>query len=127
MGPGYVNDDKFIVLIGYPIGFMPMMSCPLCGKMSSIERYNPNIFADDIFIVEVSGLGRGRGFEVTNRGSIFSAHYRMDPIIDRTLGDLRDRTLDILNILDERGIIRENELLERMHQRRVQRFMRYGS
>ena len=92
-----------------------------------MERYNPNHFADDIFIVEVSGLGRGRGFEVTNKASIFSPHSRMDPIIDRTLGDLRDRTLDILNMLDERGIISENELVERMHERRVQRLMRYGS
>jgi hypothetical protein len=93
--------------------------------MSSIERHNPNYFADDIFIVEVSGLGRGRGFEVTNRGSIFSAHYRMDPIIDRALNDLRDRTLDILNMLDERGVVRETELVERMHQRRVQRLIQY--
>ena len=91
-----------------------------------MERYNPNHFADDIFILEVSGLGRGRGFEVTNKASIFSPHYRMDPVIDRTLGDLRDRTLDILNMLDERGIISENELVDRMHERRVQRYMHYG-
>src|SRR5208337_1590492 len=106
---------------------MPMMSCPLCGKMSSMERYNPNRFADDIFVIEVTGLGRGRGFEVTTRDSIFGIHNRMDPDIDRTLCDLRDRTLDILNMLDERGIIKETELVERMHQRRVQRHMSYGS
>jgi hypothetical protein len=92
-----------------------------------MERYNPNYFADDIHILEVSGLGRGRGFEVTSRSSIFSAHNRIDPIVDRTLSDLRDRTLDILNMLHERGIIRENEVVERMHQRRVQRLLQYGS
>jgi hypothetical protein len=94
--------------------------------MSSLERYNPNYFADDIFIIEVRGLGRGRGFEVTTRDSIFEFHHRMDPYIERTLGDLRDRTLDILNMLDDRGIIEEGELVERMHNRPVQRRMRYG-
>ena len=104
-----------------------MMSCPLCGKMSSVERYNPKYFADDIFILELKGLGRGRGFEVTNSSSIFSQTNRMDSIIDRALGDLRDRTLDILNMLDEQGIISESELVDRMHQRRVQRLVEYKS
>ena len=105
---------------------MSMLSCPLCGKMSSIDRYNPNFFADDIFVVEVRGLGRGRGFEVSIRDSIFSEHCRLDPNIDRALDDLRSRILDILNMLDDRGIIPEAELVARMRQRRVQRFMRYG-
>jgi len=106
---------------------MVMMSCPLCGKMSSVERYNPNYFADDIFILELKGLGRGRGFEVTNSSSIFSPTNRTDSIIDRALSDLRDRTFDILNMLDERGIIRETEIVDRMHQRRFQRLVQYGS
>jgi len=115
--------------IGYPIGsdVMVMMSCPLCGKMSSVERYNPNHFADDIFILELKGLGRGRGFEVTNSSSIFSPTNRMDSIIDSALGDIRDRTLDILNMLDEQGIIRETEIVDKMHQRRVKRLLQYGS
>ena len=113
--------------IGYPIAPMPMISCPLCGKMSSMEFYNPNHFADDIYVVTVRGLGRGRGFEVTARESIFSPLNRIDPHINRTLEDLRDRTLDILNMLNDRGIVPEAELVQRMHSRRVQRYVRYGS
>ena len=105
---------------------MTMISCPLCGKMSSLERYNPNYFEDDIYVLELSGLGRGRGFVLTSKDSIFSVQSRMDSIIDRALGDLRDRILDILNMLDERGIIREDEIVDRMHARAVQRFMAYG-
>lgn len=49
---------------------MTQFSCPICGKNSSYSKYDPTNFDDDIIGIEVRGLGRGRGFEVTERYSL---------------------------------------------------------
>jgi len=44
--------------------------CPLCGKIVSVSRYDPSNFEDDILLVQVRGLGRGKGFELAEKYSL---------------------------------------------------------
>jgi hypothetical protein len=48
---------------------MSMLVCPLCGKSTSLAKFNPSDFDDDIVVQTIHGLGRGRGFEVVSRES----------------------------------------------------------
>jgi len=49
---------------------MSQFICPLCGKFVSVSKYDPSDFEDDILLVQVRGLGRGRGVEVVGRYSL---------------------------------------------------------
>ncbi len=40
---------------------MSQLICPLCGKFVSVRYYDPSGFEDDILLVQVRGLGRGKG------------------------------------------------------------------
>lgn len=69
--------------------------CPLCGKHTPIEAFDPSDFEDDIYGVEVTGLGRGRGFAVTARFSVLD-----DP---RITGLIADRCRRVLQVINEDG------------------------
>ena len=57
--------------------------CPLCGKLAHLSRFNPDEYDDDIQVVEMKGLGRGKGFEVTSRFSALGDEELMDLISSR--------------------------------------------
>jgi len=59
--------------------------CPLCGKFVSIRHYDPSDFEDDILLVQIRGLGRGKGFEVTKKYSLLDGDNPelLDLISDR--------------------------------------------
>ena len=75
--------------------------CPLCGCHKPEEVFDPSNFEDDIYAVEVTGLGKGRGFAVTGRHSI------QDPLI---LGLISDRCHRILHIIEDEGYLPPGEL-----------------
>ncbi len=50
---------------------MSQFECPMCGKFTSIKFYSPEDFDTEINIVQVRGLGRGKGVKVIERYSIF--------------------------------------------------------
>ena len=62
---------------------MSMLSCPLCGKRSSVSHFDPASLDGDIYLIEVSGLGRGRGFTDTARYSALGDASITQPIADR--------------------------------------------
>ena len=49
---------------------MSQFICPLCGKFVSVRYYDPSNFEDDILLVQVRGLGHGRGVEVVEKYSL---------------------------------------------------------
>jgi hypothetical protein len=75
--------------------------CPLCGRHVPENVFDPGNFKDDIYAVEVIGLGRGRGFAVTETYSI------QDPLI---LGLIKDRCHRILHLVDNRGYLPPQEI-----------------
>ena len=44
--------------------------CPLCGKQNSTRYYDPTDFVNDILMIRKRGLGKGKGFEETERYSL---------------------------------------------------------
>ena len=74
---------------------MSLWICPLCGKQVSIRYYDPSGFADDIVIIQLRGLGRGRGFEVVSEYSLFE-----------------DEDTELLDIISDRVAVLYNLLYE---------------
>jgi hypothetical protein len=81
---------------------MSQLVCPLCGRFVGVKHFDPRFFEDDIYGVEVRGLGRGRGFEVTDRYSLLD-----DPAIT---GLIADRCHRILHLINNKGYIPPQEL-----------------
>jgi len=74
---------------------MDHLQCPICGKYSSIGLYDPSNFEDDILIVKFRGLGRGKGFEIADKYSLFDGS---DPDL---LDLISDRVAVIYDLLYE--------------------------
>ena len=64
---------------------MSQFICPLCRKFVSVGHYDPSDFDEDILLVQVRGLGRGKGVEVVDKYSLFegSNPELLDLISDR--------------------------------------------
>ena len=58
---------------------MSHLKCPLCGRLVSINYFDPSEFDADVFAVKYRGLGRGKGFEKSDEYSILLSG---DPIIE---------------------------------------------
>ena len=64
---------------------MSQLICPICGKFNSVRFYDPSNFEEDIQLVQVRGLGRGKGVEITEKYSLLdgSDPELLDLISDR--------------------------------------------
>ena len=62
---------------------MSQLVCPLCGRFVSLRRFDPSSFESDIFAVNVRGLGRGRGFAVSETFSVLGEPEITGPIAER--------------------------------------------
>ena len=72
---------------------MSMLVCPLCGKQSSLRRFDPSGFHEDIIAIEKRGLGRGMGFEEVARYSLLGTG-------SPALSLIKDRVLVLVEVLD---------------------------
>lgn len=82
---------------------MSLLVCPLCGKSTSLRTFDPSDYGDDIVVRNLRGLGRGRGFEVTDEHSIID-----DEEITRLIVD---RALRIVALIRRHGHITPEEIL----------------
>ena len=73
----------------------------MCGRHVPESVFDPSNFDDDIYGVEVTGLGRGRGFAITGTYTI------EDPKI---LGLIKDRSHRILHLIDSKNYLPPREL-----------------
>jgi chromosome segregation ATPase len=78
--------------------------CPLCGRFVSLTYFDPSGFSDDIYCVEVVGLGRGRGVKVTEKYSILNPG-------DATIELIKNRIFDLSKLLLNSGCLNREELL----------------
>ncbi len=64
---------------------MSQVICPICGKFFSVRYYDPSEFEEDILLVQVRGLGRGKGVEIVEKYSLLggSNPELLDIISDR--------------------------------------------
>lgn len=62
---------------------MTHILCPLCGKQTFINNFKPEYLDLDIYEVEVRGLGRGKGFETSERYSILGDEEVTPKIVTR--------------------------------------------
>ena len=76
--------------------YMSQLACPLCGRFVSLSRFDPSGFDNDIYAVNMVGLGRGKGFAV---GPSFSV------LDDLTItGAIASRCRTILGLIEGRKI-----------------------
>ena len=74
---------------------MSLWICPLCAKHCSIKHYDPSNFVNDILIILLRGLGKGKSFEEVDRYSLLAGS---DPAL---LDLIRDRVAVIHDFLFE--------------------------
>ncbi len=85
---------------------MSLWICPLCGKQCSIKHYDPSNFVNDILILLLRGLGKGKGFNEVDRYSLLAGS---DPAL---LALIRDRVAVIHDFLFEDRSEERNDLID---------------
>jgi outer membrane murein-binding lipoprotein Lpp len=71
---------------------MTQLVCPLCGRHVSLKYFDPSDFDADILGVEMTGLGRGRGFAVTDRFSLLGD--------SQVTSMIKDRCYEIIRVIE---------------------------
>lgn len=82
------------------------LQCPVCGKLSKLDGYDPSTLDDDIYVKTVTGLGRGRGFKWSPPKSVLG-DKAVTPLIAH-------RTLDILAMLVKAKSVNTTDVLRRI-------------
>jgi len=59
------------------------LACPLCGRFVSLRHFDPRGFESDIYAVNRTGLGRGKGFAVSETFSVLGDRAITGPIASR--------------------------------------------
>ena len=91
---------------------MSMLTCPACGKLSPLSRYDPRDYEPDILLCDLRGLGRGRGFEITLVRSAFELMGRSSVRV--AVERLCDRCLEILQMMLDNNVIGKQDVAERL-------------
>ena len=81
--------------------------CPLCGRFVSLTHFDPSKFDLDIYGVNVTGLGRGKGVKVTGTYSILHPG-------DTTIELIKDRILELSKVLIENRCLKPEEVLSNL-------------
>ena len=77
---------------------MSQFICPTCGKFNSVRYYDPSNFEDDILLVQVRGLGHGKGVEIVEKYSLLDGS---DPELLELISDRVAVIYDLLYEEDE--------------------------
>ena len=62
---------------------MSHLRCALCGRLVALSSFDPSDYEQDIVIVEMASLGRGRGFKVVGESSALGDQELMEVIAKR--------------------------------------------
>ena len=79
--------------------------CPLCGKYSVVEKYNPDEYTNEIPIVEFKGLGRGKGFKKNEIGDAIINEPDLSNSIAR-------KALEIVKYMIEQELMDKDEVID---------------
>ena len=79
--------------------------CPICGLQRGIKKFDPSDSDLDITVIQLRGLGKGKGFEIVDEYSILSGEHPelLELISDRVaiVHDLLFETDDSEELLDD--------------------------
>jgi hypothetical protein len=64
---------------------MSHIRCPMCGKDSAFSTFDPENLDLDIYVRQVTGLGRGRGFSPGPDESVFGDDHYTPKVMDRCM------------------------------------------
>ncbi|MCK5643722.1 MAG: hypothetical protein KAJ19_23175 [Gammaproteobacteria bacterium] len=64
---------------------MSHIRCPMCGKDSAFSTFDPENLDVDIYIRQVTGLGRGRGFSPGPDESVFGDDHYTPKVMDKCM------------------------------------------
>ena len=64
--------------------------CPLCGKTNQAATFDPSEFKDDVIGLRFRGLGRGRGWEISEEGSLLGSEVPVLKLLSDRVGVLYD-------------------------------------
>lgn len=85
---------------------MNQISCPVCGRYSSLKSFQPESSELAINTADMVGLGRGRGFKAINKQSLdFSS-----PIARK----INNRLLDLVSMMLSEGVTTQKEIVEKL-------------
>jgi hypothetical protein len=76
---------------------MSHLVCPLCGKNAPLSTLNPSVLDLDIKVVRFQGLGRGKGFKVSEEWSILGDD-QVTPLI-------AERIVELCGMLVNNGVL----------------------
>lgn len=86
---------------------MDDISCPMCGKYGPANSFHISD-KDDIFVISRRSLGRKKGFEETERMSIFDSDY------EDQVSAINERAFEIIKIFRDNGKISDDDILEQL-------------
>lgn len=81
---------------------MSHLACPLCGKYAPLSTLNPSILDLDLKLVSFQGLGRGKGFKVSEKWSILGDDD-VTPVIS-------ERIVNLCKMLVNEGVIKKDRI-----------------
>jgi len=85
---------------------MSHIQCPMCGLNSPLSKFNPSALDFDVRLVQFRGLGRGRGFEVSNEFSVLGDE-EYSPMV-------AERVLALCGMFLENGVISREMLINKL-------------
>ncbi len=85
---------------------MSFISCPLCGKNSSLNYFDPQSLDLIVYVHDVKGLGRGKGFKIINKRIAF--------INSSELNKIKLRLLDLVSMFYDNKLITEEEVATKL-------------
>jgi len=85
---------------------MSFLLCPTCGKLASLKHFDPEAYDDDVYVVDVQGLGKGMGFKTTGRSSILGKN--------EVTTKIADRCIVLLGLFIENGVVTEEYVRKRL-------------
>ena len=62
---------------------MSHLRCALCGRLVALSSFDPSDYEQDIVVVKMASLGRGRGFKVVSQFSALGDQELMEVIAKR--------------------------------------------
>ena len=85
---------------------MSHFRCPMCGKDSACASFNPENLDLDIYVRQVTGLGRGRGFSPGPDESVFGDDHYTPKVMDRCM--------ELLKAGIEKGSVTKREIARQL-------------
>ena len=97
---------RYIKIVIFCFLDMSHIRCPMCGKDSAFSTFDPENLDLDIYVRQVTGLGRGRGFSPGPDESVFGDDHYTPKVMDRCM--------ELLKAGIEKGSVTKREIARQL-------------